>query len=686
MEAAGLLPAGNRVMNVLTSVPAPASRRVTALAVAAVLALLAQAAPAVAAPGDVGHEGPSYAGVTAPTGEKPESKLWWNDGSWWGSLYHPGSAGYRIFRLNTSTQTWVDTGTPLDNRANSKADTLWDAGTGKLYVASHVFASTGTSASAAESSRLYRFTYNASTKAYVLDSGFPVLINQSKSETLVIDKDSKGRLWSTWVQGGQVYVNRTLCNPGCDDRSWGTPFVPSVNGVHPNSTSVKSDDISSLVSFGANRIGLMWSNQNHSAMYFAIHDDASGDTTWQASRTALQGPGSADDHINLASLLADGSGRVFAVTKTSHSSSSAPLIMLLVRNPSNGEWTSHVHSTKQFNQTRPIVLIDESASVLHVFTADTGGGTIYHKSTPISNISFASGKGTPVLHDDDARNLNNPSSTKQNVNNQTGLVVIGGNDTTLRYWHHYDPLGGSSPPPPPSPPVADFSATPTSGTAPLTVSFSDTSTNGPTSWAWDFDNNGTTDSTAQHPQYTYTSAGTYSVKLTATNSAGSHSLTKTGYISVGSSGGGTTQTFTPAADAYVVQSKPTSNYGSARDLRVRFTSSQTHHAYLRFNVTGLSGSVTSAVLRLYVTDPSPDGGAVHTVSNDWSETGIPGTTRHRSAAPRWAASGRRSPAGGSRSTSPPPSAPATRPTASRCAMRSATASCTAAVRAASRRS
>jgi serine protease len=79
-------------------------------------------------------------------------------------------------------------------------------------------------------------------------------------------------------------------------------------------------------------------------------------------------------------------------------------------------------------------------------------------------------------------------------------------------------------------PVAAFSGTPTSGTAPLTVAFTDASTYNPTSWAWTFGDGGT--STLQNPSHIYATAGTYSVTLTATNAYGSNSLTKTGYITV----------------------------------------------------------------------------------------------------------------------------------------------------------
>ena len=89
-------------------------------------------------------------------------------------------------------------------------------------------------------------------------------------------------------------------------------------------------------------------------------------------------------------------------------------------------------------------------------------------------------------------------------------------------------------------PVANFSASPTSGPAPLEVIFTNSSTNA-TSYSWDFNGDGTTDTTAQNPAHTYTTAGTYTVSLTARGSDGTDTKTNSDYIAVssgGRSGGG----------------------------------------------------------------------------------------------------------------------------------------------------
>ena len=74
-------------------------------------------------------------------------------------------------------------------------------------------------------------------------------------------------------------------------------------------------------------------------------------------------------------------------------------------------------------------------------------------------------------------------------------------------------------------PVASFSATPTSGAAPLLVTLTDTSTGTVLTRTWDL-GDGTT-STSQSVAKTYNAAGSYTVKLTVTNAGGSTTTTKT---------------------------------------------------------------------------------------------------------------------------------------------------------------
>ncbi|PAV13689.1 cell surface protein, partial [Methanosarcina spelaei] len=136
----------------------------------------------------------------------------------------------------------------------------------------------------------------------------------------------------------------------------------------------------------------------------------------------------------------------------------------------------------------------------------------------------------------------NSTATEQNVShiyNAAGNYTVNftvanadGSDSEVKteYIVVSEPLPGA--------PVANFTATPTSGTAPLTVNFKDQSTGTVSSYAWDFNNDGNIDSTEQSPSYTYVAAGSYTVNLTVSGPGGSNSEVKTGYIKVtGSSPG-----------------------------------------------------------------------------------------------------------------------------------------------------
>ena len=74
------------------------------------------------------------------------------------------------------------------------------------------------------------------------------------------------------------------------------------------------------------------------------------------------------------------------------------------------------------------------------------------------------------------------------------------------------------------------------------MQFTDQSTNTPTSWLWNFGDNST--STNRNPSHTYTTAGTYSVSLTVTNSYGSNTKTVSNFITVNPAGSEPVANFT----------------------------------------------------------------------------------------------------------------------------------------------
>lgn len=77
-------------------------------------------------------------------------------------------------------------------------------------------------------------------------------------------------------------------------------------------------------------------------------------------------------------------------------------------------------------------------------------------------------------------------------------------------------------------PDAAFDTYPVAGPIPLSIEFFDRSLYSPTSWYWQFGDGST--STLQNPVHIYTEVGKYTITLTATNYAGSDSITRYDYI------------------------------------------------------------------------------------------------------------------------------------------------------------
>ncbi len=114
---------------------------------------------------------------------------------------------------------------------------------------------------------------------------------------------------------------------------------------------------------------------------------------------------------------------------------------------------------------------------------------------------------------------------------------------------------------------------------------------------------------------------TYSYTVDAFDAAGNHSAPSLAAL-VTTPASSATTTLTPVADAYVDTSQATKNYGTSTALRV--DSSPIVRSYLAFNLSGVSGTITKATLRVYANSASSAGYTVGGVAGSWTETGING--------------------------------------------------------------
>ena len=517
------------------------------------------AAPAVPGPGYVDFVYKPDADGTGGddvTSFRNQSKLWFNDGRWWAIMFEKGTTKdgtYRIQSFNNTSQTWSTgvTALEVDKRNWSNADALWD-GTSLWVVSSHDH---GRNWAPNGDLRLYKFSYNATTKKYspvdldgssannfkVLTTNGPdpdpvnKIVPASGTIAATIAKAPDGSLWVTYTKQitptapKPAPANVFVIHGNAAGTTWGAPFVVPGMGTPPT-----TDDMAAITTVGTavghRGIGVLWSNQvaGEEAFYFAAHTDGAADGTWGARETAFGSPGShsADGHI---SVKTDANGRVIAAVKTNRSTGTDPLIDVLARTGDSdaaGAWTNRIVSSVNQHGTRPMLVLDSEASQANVFITDTTLGSghylITRRTADLTTLDFgAASIGTPFISSTANGTLNNATSTKQITSAASGVIVLAAAIATRTYLHA---CAGSICP---IAPTAVFSGTPLTGEGPLNVQFTDASTGTPATWAWTFGDGGT--STLQNPSHTF-NPGTWSVSLTVTNLQGTNTLTKTGYV------------------------------------------------------------------------------------------------------------------------------------------------------------
>jgi hypothetical protein len=184
-------------------------------------------------------------GTNGETADKPQSKLWYHDGTWWAILpaVTQGGAddGLWIYKLDNGTL--VKQGTQIDTYHRSQADVLVD-GT-KLYVVLYRVSTTP---------RGYFLEYSYSAGTYSKDVGPVDLGFGTSGESATIAKDGNGSLWVAYDTGTNIKV---VWSDPTDHTSTG--WTTTNGGVTVNTAALEdSDDLAAIVAFD-DKIGVLWS-------------------------------------------------------------------------------------------------------------------------------------------------------------------------------------------------------------------------------------------------------------------------------------------------------------------------------------------------------------------------------------------------------------------------------------------
>ncbi|VAX19637.1 hypothetical protein MNBD_IGNAVI01-1552 [hydrothermal vent metagenome] len=334
--------------------------------------------------------------ITASTGEKPQSKVWFHDDAWWAVL--PNKNGTQLWQLvNTK---WVNV-LHLSDSTNTTADIK------AVGNVTHILLYQGWN------SELVSLEYDAENKKYQLWSvrPYPVSIHlERSSETATIDIGASDRMWLASDDEAEVHVRWS--DPPYN--KWSKPITIASNIAH--------DDICAITAFPNGNIGVLWSNQLTKRFGFRVHDHNTSPDNWSddeipASSSAISWKdGMADDHLNIA-VASDGT--LYAAVKTSYDTEGYPLIALLVRRPS-GKWDKLYNVDDE--GSRGIVLLNESKNCLMVVYTSYRDHKIVCKSSDTKLISFGV-RQTLMNSVHEIKNINNASSTKQNFDDEVVIIA-----------------------------------------------------------------------------------------------------------------------------------------------------------------------------------------------------------------------------------------------------------------------
>ncbi|MBM4034078.1 MAG: hypothetical protein FJ291_20180 [Planctomycetes bacterium] len=337
--------------------------------------------------------------ISGVTAQKPQSKLWHDQGTWWAAL--PQDDGVWLWRY-------------ADGRFDAQKAPGALKGTGPGAECDVVLHDKTLFVLAFDkgSKEVPLHALSFSDGAYRGAQGYPVLLKApEKTATMTCDVDSKGTLWVAFVdEQGRVTVQSLASqNPAA--------------GFGPREVlaSVGPFDIAAVAAFKGH-VGVLWCQQKAHRLAFRAHRDGDPADNWGPEEVVADALGVANDHINLA---ADAAGNLWAVTKHQTGPKMPPTQFSLRRRNAEGKWDKAfpVIPPGQ-NRTRPVVVLDAEKPFAYVVYTNR-----MVKPWPIlirrlSLDDGRQGEETKALAAD--YDLNNATDWKGTVSTPTGLMVLAG--------------------------------------------------------------------------------------------------------------------------------------------------------------------------------------------------------------------------------------------------------------------
>lgn len=270
-----------------------------------------------------------HTAVPAATKDKPQSKLWFAQGTWW--AWMPQPAGSAIWRRTASgwqkQEAMENTLRTLPPQADVWAE--------RQEVAAVLV----------ESQRIafVRARLGPASASYV-PLGKPVVFTGRAIETATLARDGNGIWYIAYNDTRHMWVRASMDPSG---ERWHEAIAISQQPA-------ADDDICAITAMPGG-VGVIWSDQAHDQVLFRFHSSKQPPAQWNPVEIVEQGDRTADDHFHTA-LAADGT--LFVATKNSLDRIGQPQLVLRVRSP-RGHWSNHPYAprTAVAEPSRPIALL-----------------------------------------------------------------------------------------------------------------------------------------------------------------------------------------------------------------------------------------------------------------------------------------------------------------------------------------